>query len=108
MTRDAPRITWHTGRKTVMVPFGEVSDFYTIIKSYNVSHVLILNPLWYYATHLNVRPWVYDLDKMVGNITHEHLFNETICTGEIEGGGCLYTVDVTVLGKEDDIKIQSS
>ena len=108
MTRDAPRITWHTGRKTVMVPFGEVSDFYTIIKSYNVSHVLILNPLWYYATHLNVRPWVYDLDKMVGNITHEHLFNETICTGEIEGGGCLYSVDVTVLDKEDDINIQSS
>ena len=105
MTRLAPAITWHTNRKTVMVPFGEISDFYTIINMYNVTHVLITDPLWYYATHLNVRPWVYDIDNFVGNMANQSLVNETICTSKIIGTGCLYSIDSNIVNKESELKL---
>lgn len=105
MSRLAPVITWNTERKAVMVPFGEVSDFYMIIKKYNVTHVLIADPLWEYATSFNVRPWVFDLNKMVGNNSNKPLFNNTLCNPEIDSRPCLYSVDVTVVHTEEDIKV---
>lgn len=108
MTRAPAEITYHTQRKTVMIPFGNTSDFYTIIKKYNVTHVFIADPLWYYATHLQVRPWVYDINRkqLVGKTTQKSIFfNETVRSGDVGSIGCLYFINFSVINKEEEIEI---